>query len=68
MRGIECVTPNCAHLHAEDDEQLVQAAMRHAEEVHSDMPFPESAAREFVQNAAYDDTQHAGDAGGSISG
>ena len=53
---------------AEDDEQLVQAAMRHAEEVHSDMPFPESAAREFVQNAAYDDTQHAGDAGGSISG
>jgi predicted small metal-binding protein len=68
VRGIECVAPNCAHLHAEDDEQLVQAAMRHAEEVHSDMPFPESAAREFVQNAAYHDTQHAGDAGGSISG
>jgi hypothetical protein len=55
-------------LHAEDDEKLVQAAMRHAEEVHPAMPFPESAAREFVQNAAYDDTQHAGDAGGSISG
>jgi predicted small metal-binding protein len=68
MRGIECVAPNCAHLHAEDDEQLVQAAMRHAKEVHSDMPFPESAAREFVQKGAYDDTQHAGDAGGSISG
>jgi hypothetical protein len=42
--------------------------MRHAEEVHSDMPFPESAAREFVQNGAYDDTQHAGDAGSSTSG
>jgi predicted small metal-binding protein len=49
MRGIECVAPNCAHLHAEDDEQLVQAAMRHAEEVHPDMSLPESAAREFVQ-------------------
>ena len=38
MRGVECVAPNCAHLHAETDE---------------------SAAREFVQNGAYDDTQHA---------
>jgi predicted small metal-binding protein len=65
MRGVECAAPNCAHLHAEDDEQLVQVVMRHAEEVHPDMPFPESAAREFVQNGAYDDTQHAG---GSTSG
>lgn len=65
MRGIECVAPNCAHLHADDDEQLVQAAMRHAQEVHPDLPFP--AAREFVQNGAYDDTQHAVGGGGSTN-
>ena len=58
MRGVECVAPNCAHLHAETDEELVQAAMRHAAEVHPEMSFPESAAREFVQKGAYDDTQH----------
>ena len=59
MRGVECVAPEGTHLHADDDERLVQAAMRHAAEVHPDMDFPESAAREFVQNGAYDDTQHA---------
>ena len=67
MRGIECVAPNCAHLHADADEQLVQAAMRHAQEVHPDMPLPESAARDFVKDGAYDDTQHALGAGGSTS-
>jgi predicted small metal-binding protein len=59
MRGVECAAPNCAHLHAETDEELVQAAIRHAAEVHPEMPFPESTAREFVQKGAYDDTQHA---------
>ena len=59
MRGVECVAPNCAHLHAETDEELVQAGMRHAAETHPEMPFPESAARDFVQTGAYDDTQHA---------
>lgn len=59
MRGVDCVAPNCAHLHADDDEQLVQTAMRHAQEVHPDMDFPESAAREFVRAGAYDDTEHA---------
>lgn len=58
MRGIDCVAPNCEHLHADDDEALVQAAMQHAAQVHPGMDFPESAAREFVQNGAYDDSQH----------
>lgn len=40
--------------------------MRHAQEVHPGMDFPESAAREFVQNGAYDDTQHAGTGGASV--
>jgi len=67
MRGVDCAAPNCAHLHAEDDEQLVQVVMRHAEEVHPEDEFPESAAREFVQKGAFDDTQHMA-GGGSSSG
>jgi predicted small metal-binding protein len=59
MRGIECAVPNCVHLHAENDEQLVQLAMRHAQEVHAGMDFPESAARDFVRDGAYDDAEHA---------
>jgi predicted small metal-binding protein len=59
MRGIECTAPNCAHLHAENDEELVQEAMRHAASVHPGMDFPEDAARQFVQSGAYDDAAHA---------
>ena len=59
MRGIECAAPKCAHLHAEDDEKLVQEAMRHAASVHPGMDFSEDAAREFVQSRAYDDAAHA---------
>jgi predicted small metal-binding protein len=59
MRGVECAVPNCAHLHAEDDEQLVQETMRHAQGVHPGMDFPEAAAREFVRANSFDDTQHA---------
>ncbi len=59
MRGVDCVAPGCAHLHAESDEELVQVARRHAAETHPDMDFPEAAAREFVKAGAYDDRQHA---------
>jgi len=59
MRGIDCVAPNCAHLHAEDDEELVEEAMRHAASVHPDMDFPGEAARQFVQAGAYNDAAHA---------
>ncbi len=59
MRGVECVAPNCAHLHAETDEQLVKEAMRHAKDVHPEMEFKEPAAREFVRAGAYDDAEHA---------
>jgi hypothetical protein len=59
MRGVDCVAPDREHLHAEDDEQLVQAAMRHAKDAHPSMDFPEPAARQFVETSAYDDTQHA---------
>ena len=59
MRGIECTAPNCAHLHAEDDEALIQEAMRHAASVHPEEDFPEDAARQFVRSGAYDDAAHA---------
>jgi Arc/MetJ family transcription regulator len=59
MRGVDCVAPEGAHLHAETDDQLVQEAMRHAQEVHPEMDFPESTAREFVRSGAYDDAEHA---------
>jgi predicted small metal-binding protein len=68
MRAVDCDVPNCAHLHAEDDDQLVQEAMRHAQEVHPEDEFPESAAREWVQKGVYDDTQHAVGTGESTSG
>jgi predicted small metal-binding protein len=59
MRGIECVAPNCAHLHADNDEKLVQEAMRHAADAHPGMDFQEDAARQFVQSSAYNDEAHA---------
>ena len=59
MRGVDCVAPGCAHLHAESDEELVQAAMRHVDDVYPAMDFPESAAREFVRTGAWEDDAHA---------
>jgi predicted small metal-binding protein len=59
MRGVDCAVPNCAHMHAEDDERLVQDVLRHAQQMHADMPFDEEAARTFVRAGAYDDTEHA---------
>ncbi len=58
MRGVDCVAPERAHLHADNDEQLVKDAMRHAKDVHPEMEFNEAAAREFVRAGAYDDVKH----------
>jgi predicted small metal-binding protein len=58
MRAVECVAPNCAHVHAADDEKLVREVMKHAVTTHPEMEFPEDAARQFVQSGGYDDTQH----------
>ena len=60
MRAVDCVAPNCAHLHAESDQELVQEALRHAREVHPEMDFPEPAAWEFVRGRAYDDQHDSG--------
>jgi hypothetical protein len=58
MRGIECVVPGCAHLHAEDDVSLVQEVYRHAQDVHPDAGFTEDQAREMVRTSATDDPDH----------
>jgi hypothetical protein len=58
MRGIECVIPGCAHIHAEDDERLIQEVLRHARDVHPDARFTEDQAREMVRTSAADDPDH----------
>jgi predicted small metal-binding protein len=58
MRAVECVAPNCAHVHAEDDQKLVKEVMKHAATVHPEMDFPETTAQQFVRSAGYDDKQH----------
>lgn len=58
MRAVECAVPDCAHVHAEDDDQLIEAVVRHAQEEHPGMEFGEEAAREFVRAGAYDDAAH----------
>ncbi len=59
MRAVDCAFPNCAHLHAADDERLTQDVLRHAQEEHPDADFPEETAREFVRANAFDDVAHA---------
>ena len=59
MRAVECAVTNCAHVHAENDGDLVRAVMRHAAQVHPDMPFGEAAAESFVEESGYDDRKHA---------
>jgi predicted small metal-binding protein len=58
MRAVECDIPNCAHMHAPDDDELVRVTLRHAHEVHPEDPFDEEDAREFVRAGGYDDTEH----------
>lgn len=60
MRGIECTTPNCAHLHAGTDELLVDELVAHSREVHSDAGLTSIAARRLVEAEAYEDSAHVG--------
>jgi hypothetical protein len=60
MRGIECTTPNCAHLHAATDELLVDDLVAHSREVHSDAGLTSIAARRLAEGEAYEDSAHAG--------
>lgn len=57
MRGFDCA--DGVHLHAEDDDKLLQEARRHSDEVHADENFTDDQLRGFIQGGGYDDTQHA---------
>ena len=78
MRAVECtVVADCAHVHAENDGELVRAVRRHTAQVHPDIAFSEAAAESLVEDKGYDDRKHrkkggwaefVGSTGGGIEG
>ena len=58
MRAVECVVPNCGHLHAERDPDLVATVLRHVREAHPTESFGPKAAESLVERAAYADLKH----------
>ncbi len=60
MRGVDCMVPNCGHLHAARDEQLAQEVLQHVHEAHPEIELDLRAARSLVERDAYEDPEHAG--------
>ena len=58
MRTVECVVPNCTHLHAEGDAQLVGTLLQHVREKHPDVAMDEQGASSLVDAASYHDVKH----------
>ncbi len=58
MRGIECVVPNCGHLHAITDEALIEVIRRHMREAHPDAALDPISIRSQVAAEAYEDAEH----------
>ena len=58
MRAVECVVPNCGHLHAERDSDLVATVLGHVREAHPNESFGEDAAASLVERASYADLKH----------
>ena len=58
MRAVECVVPNCGHLHAERDPDLVATVLPHVREAHPTESFGPKAAESLVERAAYADLKH----------
>ena len=58
MRAVECVVPNCGHVHAESDSDLVATVLSHVRETHPDMSFGREAAASLVEQASYADLKH----------
>ena len=59
MRAVECAVPNCLHIHAANDEALVELVLRHSHHAHPEMHLREQAAEALVDDSAYDDKKHA---------
>ena len=58
MRAVECVVPNCGHVHAERDSDLVATVLRHVREAHPEESFGADAAASLVEQASYADLKH----------
>ena len=58
MRAVECAVTNCVHMHAPNDEALVELVLRHSHHAHPEMNLREQAAEAQVDASAYDDKKH----------
>lgn len=58
MRAVECAVPNCLHIHAPNDEALVELVLLHCHHAHQEMHLREQAAEDLVGMSAYDDKKH----------
>ena len=58
MRAVECVVPNCGHLHAARDRDLVATVLSHVREAHPNESFGAEAAESLVERAGYEDLKH----------
>jgi predicted small metal-binding protein len=59
MRAVECAVPGCLHIHAQNDEALVELVLRHSHQAHPEMHLREQAAEDLVDESAYNDKKHA---------
>jgi predicted small metal-binding protein len=58
MQAVECVVPGCLHIHAANQEALVELVLRHSHEAHPAMHLSEQAAEDLVDESAYHDKKH----------
>ena len=56
MRGFDC--EDGQHIHGDSDEQILQDARKHADEVHADRGYTDDQLREMIKTGGYEDTQH----------
>ena len=59
MRAVECAEPDRLHMHAPNDEALVELVLRHTHQAHPEKRLGEQAAEALVDDSAYDDKKHA---------
>ena len=59
MRAVACTVPGCLHIHAENDDALVQLLLRHTHQAHPEKRLGEQAAEALVDDSGYEDKRHA---------
>ena len=58
MRAVECGEPDRLHMHAPNDEALVELVLRHTHHLHPEKRLNEQGAEALVDETAYDDKKH----------